>query len=712
MKYPLFISLIVPFSLVTFIGTACALSNAGTTEMSAVSAVHAPDTYSSKSTVHPVGTENKGNNLLSAEVLWKMKRIGGPVVSPDGKWVVAPVTRYEIDDDKSLTDLWLFASDRSLERPLTRHGSADGQPVFSPDGSKLAFVSQRDDDDAAQLYILPITKPGEAMRLTDIPTGVSAPKWLGDHIYFITRVWPEKCWEEMKEEIDRQDASHISARIWNTLPYSHWDHWLDEERQSHLYRIPAGGGDVEPITLPSGRELSRSTQGVGSYDVSLDESLVAFVSDTNRDDTNPKMDIYLVVPGNNEAKNITKENDAPDSNPIFSPDGKSIAFNRQHIKGFYADTRRLVMYNVDTDFHREITTDWDRSADGLVWLPDGSGLYGAIDDAGTRRVYHIDVATCEPRAVTDATDFMSLHVSDSGIIVGLNQSFTYPPQVVVINPIDGSTKRIDSFNDDILEDVELGTYESVTYAGYGGQEIQMWVHYPPGFDESKEYPLFLLIHGGPHSGITDGFHFRWNAQTFASWGYVTAWHNFHGSSGFGLEFTDAINPDWITKPYTDTRKAADWFAEQPWIDTDRMVAGGGSYGGYLSSILLGKEHPFNSLLIHAPVYNMYSQMGADFAVHLTRYGEYWEHDIYDQISPHYFAENFDTPALIIHGQLDYRVPVGQSFELFRTLQHRGIESRLIYFPDENHWILKPNNSLKWYDEVRNWMARFAEPGPK
>jgi len=237
------------------------------------------------------------------------------------------------------------------------------------------------------------------------------------------------------------------------------------------------------------------------------------------------------------------------------------------------------------------------------------------------------------------------------------------------------------------------------------------VHYPPGFDPDQEYPLFLLIHGGPHGAIGDQFHFRWNAQTFASWGYVTAWHNFHGSSGFGQEFTDSINPDWLTKPYQDTIAAADWFAEKPWIDEERMVAGGGSYGGYLSSILLGREHPFNALVIHAAVYNMYSQMAADFSVHGIRFGEYWENpDIYRSISPHYFAENFNTPSLIIHGQWDLRVPVGQAFELFRTLQTRGVESRLIYYPDENHWILKPNNSLYWYGQVREWVERFATPG--
>ncbi len=683
---------------------------------------------------------NDEQNLLTVERLWEMKRIGSPVISPDGKWVVAPVTRYTVDDDKSHTDLWLFATDGSVERPLTRHGSADGQPVFNADGTHLAFISRRDEDDASQIYILPIREPGEALRLTDVPTGVNAPKWAGDYIYFITRVWPGKDWDEMKEERDRLSSSHVSARIWNRLPYSHWDHWLDEERQAHVYRIPVGdvlagsrqeSGEsgngpmvanekIEAVTLPTGRELPRSTQGLGSYDVSPDGSLVVFSSDTNRDDTKPKMDLYLVSPGSDSAVNITPDNDASDSNPRFSPNGSVIAYNQQRIRGFYADTRRLVLYNVNSGVHTVLTEDWDRSADGLVWAADGYRLYGAIDDAGTRRVYSISAETGEVQPVTGDTDFMSLSVSHTGVLAGLNQSFLYPPRVVLIDPDDGSVTRLDTRNDDILADVELGTYESVTYEGYGGQEIQMWVHYPPGFDETKKYPLFLLIHGGPHSGITDGFHFRWNAQTFASWGYVTAWHNFHGSSGFGQDFTDAINPDWLTKPYADTRKAANWFAEQPWIDADRMVAGGGSYGGYLSSILLGKEHPFKTLLIHAPVYNMYSQMAADFAVHSQRFGSFWDDDgshfdgrtIYEQISPHYYAGNFHTPALIVHGQLDYRVPVGQAFELFRTLQERGLESRLIYYPDENHWILKPNNSITWYHEVRDWMSRFAEPGPR
>ncbi len=650
------------------------------------------------------------NNYLSAERLWEMKRVGAPVISPDGSWVVAPVTSYTVDDDKSHTDLWLFSQDGTVERPLTRHGSADGSPAFSPDGSKLAFVSRRDDDSAAQIYILPIREPGEATRLTDVPTGASAPKWVGDHLYFVSSVWPGKTWEEMEEQLSSQRSSHMSAHTWNALPNSSWDRWLDEDRESHLFRIPADGGDVESLSQTAGISFLPAGGNASSYDVAPDESLIAMISDSRNDGVDPKVDLFIFGPGDTAAVNLTPENEAADSSPLFSPDGSILAFNQQRIKGFYSDTRRLIFYDVASQESTEMTTDWDRSADGLVWAPDGAGLFGAIDDAGTRRIYYIDAASGAPSAVTGETDFPAIDISENGVLVAQNHSFLYPPRIVRVDTEDGSTVRLDTINDEILADVELGTYESVTYTGANGEDIQMWVHYPPGFDSSKEYPLFLLIHGGPHNGITDGFHFRWNAQTFASWGYVTAWHNFHGSSGFGQDFTDSINPDWITLPYEDTIRAAEWFAEKSWIDENRMVAGGGSYGGYLSTILLGRDHPFNTLVIHAPVYNMYSQMAADFAVHTVRFGDYWENDIYEQISPHYFAGNFETPSLIIHGQLDYRVPVGQAFELFRTLQHRGVESRLIYYPDENHWILKPNNSLYWYSQVREWIGRYVEPG--
>jgi Tol biopolymer transport system component len=262
---------------------------------------------------------NNDNRHLTAEVLWELKRTGPPVISPDGRWVVAPVTRYTVNDDKSHTDLWLFASDGSVERQLTMSGFADGQPAFSPDGSKLAFVSRRDQDDASQIYLLPVREPGEATRLTEIPTGVSAPKWSGEEIYFISRVWPEKTWEEMAEKVKKERESHMSARTWNELPYAHWDTWIDEQRQAHLYRIPASGGEAVPITLPTGWELPRSTQGPSTYDVAPDGSYVAFSADSKRDGVDPEMDIFLVRPGSSEAVNITPGNEATDAIPFSVP---------------------------------------------------------------------------------------------------------------------------------------------------------------------------------------------------------------------------------------------------------------------------------------------------------------------------------------------------------------------------------------------------------
>nr|WP_283106541.1 S9 family peptidase [Shewanella submarina] len=647
---------------------------------------------------------------LSVDVLWQLNRIGSPTISPDGEQIIAPVTKYDVDTDKGSTQLYLFDEDGKTQRPLTVEGMRVSEPVFSPDGKTLAFISKRNDDDAGQIYLLPMNGPGEAQRLSEVPTGVYGIKWVGDYIYFISRIYPGQNWDEMGKQLKADKDDKVSAHQWNALPYSHFDHWLDENKQAHVFRIPAKGGEVEAITQPLNTELPRSYQSAGSYDIHPNGKLIAFNANGWENQVDPNIDIFLATIGSGESINLTADNPAPDASPQFSPDGDTLAYTRQQIPGFYADTSNLVLLDLDDNSKKEITTDWDRSVSRWTWNEDSDGFYAAIDDAGTSRLYQISVKG-KVKPITKNTNFGTPDVSENGTLVATNDSFLYPARLVKVNTRNGKTTRLDSFNDDIMKDVDVGTYESVTYKGHNGQDIQMWVHYPPGFDKSKKYPLMMLVHGGPHNAITDGFHYRWNAQTFASWGYVTAWPNFHGSSGFGQEFADSINPDWKNKSLDDVLKAADWFKAKPWIDSNRMVAGGASYGGYLTSIILGSEHPFKALLIHAAVYNMYSQMSADFAVHSTRFGHYWEKpEIYKSISPHYFAGNFNTPTLVIHGQLDYRVPVGQGFELFRTLQSRGVESRMIYFPDENHWIMKPNNSIYWYNQVEDWMTKFAEPG--
>ncbi|WP_372626912.1 prolyl oligopeptidase family serine peptidase [Arsukibacterium sp.] len=671
--------------------------------------------YSQNSTSLNESNPSADERSLTVERLWQLQRIGSPVASEDGKTIVAPVTGYDVTTDKSHTRLWLFSADGKQQRAITAEGMRASEPTLSADGSTLAFISQRDKDDAGQIYLLPMNKPGEATRLTEVPTGVSGIKWVGQHLYFISRVWPDKSWDEMATQLKTNKDSKLSAKQWNALPYSHFDHWIDENRQAHVFRIPAGGGEVEPVTQPLGYQLPRSNQSASSYDIHPQERYIAFNSNGWDNQVDPKIDVFLAQLNGADAQkqtvvNLTKDNQAPDSDPQFSPDGKTLAFSQQKIHGFYADTARLVLYDLAKKTSRVLTSDWDRSVSSFVWANDSRGFYASIDDAATRRLYYIDGRSGKPRAITKATSFGE-PVQAGSDLIATNDSFLYPARLVSINPRNGNTTRLDSFNDDILSNVQLGTYESVTYQGAEGKDIQMWIHYPPGFDKSKKYPLLMLIHGGPHNAFSNSFSYRWNSQTFASWGYVTAWPNFHGSSGFGQDFADAINPDWRTKPLADIQAATKWFENQSWIDTNRMVAGGASYGGYLTSILLGTEHPFKALLIHAAVYNMYSQMAADFAVHSTRFDGYWKNpDIYKLISPHYYADNFNTPTLVIHGQLDYRVPVGQGFELFRTLQMRGVESRMIYFPDENHWILKPNNSIYWYNEVKAWLTKFAEPG--
>jgi len=655
---------------------------------------------------------------LSAEVLWQLSRLATPVISPAGKQVVVAATSYPDDEDPAKayapkTRLWLLSVDSADgQRPLTAEGNQASDPVFAPDGSRLAFVGKRNDEDPGQIFVMPMDGPGEAVKLTDVPTGVSAPKWVGDYIYFVSNVWPDKTFDEMAAALKAEKDSKLTAKTWNALPYAYWDHWLDEARQNHLYRVPAAGGDVEALTLGTGLQLPRSEAGTGDYDVSPDGTLLAFVADSRRDGVYPDLDVYLVKIGSREAANITAGNEAPDGRPLFAPDGRSLAYTRQRIPGFYGDEAKLVIYSLRSGEATALHEAWDRSADGLVWAPDSNGLYGAIDDRGTQRVWLLPLKG-EPRQVTDATDFDGLSIARNGTLVARNQSAVYPPRVVRITTRNGAVSRLERFNDDVLANVDIGTTESVTYTGADGETIQMWLHYPPGFDPKKKYPLFMAIHGGPHNAVTDTFHFRWNSQTFASWGYVTAWPNFHGSSGFGQAFTDSINPDWLTKPYADVIAATAWLAEKPWIDPERMVAAGGSYGGYLSAVLLGREHPFKALVIHAAVYDMYAQTSADFAVHDERFGPYWEHpEIYQQISPHEYAAHFDTPSLVIHGQKDLRVPVGQGFELFRALQRNGVESRLVYYPDENHWVLTRANSVHWYGEVRSWVERHAAPGPR
>lgn len=663
---------------------------------------------------------------LDAPTMWKLQRVGSPALTPDGKFAIVTLTRYDMELNKGQTDLWRIPTAGGSAEQLTADPASESEPQVSPDGRWVLFSAKRDDDKANQLYVLPLGG-GEARRLTNVPTGAGSAKWFADsqRVAFLSAVWPDlPDFAAQGKRLKEREDSKMAGRVYARAPVTYWDHFLND-RETHVWVTALDARTPTSPTLAARRPLPPQDAGAGSYDISPDGKELAFVADTDATGIQSNADVFVVGIGENAAAtspnagaatatNLTPDNPADDANPLYSPDGKWLAYTRKAIPTFYADTQKLVLRSRRDDTKRTLAADFDRSAEGLVWTPDGKALYGSIDDAATRRVYRFDVATGAATPLTRAGDFASLAVAGKpAVLVATRQSFSEPPALVRVELKTGDPARLSTSNDELLGQVSLGKVESVTYAGANGAPIQMWVVYPPGFDPAKKYPLFLLLHGGPHNGITDAWTYRWNAQVFAGWGYVVAWHNFHGSSGFGQQFTDSINPDQATLPYGDTIKAAEWFMAKPWIDTERMVAGGGSYGGYLATTLLGREHPFKALIAHAAVYNEYTQIGSDYGAEKARFYQYWEKPAEFQAnSPHMAAANFKTPTLVIHGQLDQRVPVNHGMELFNTLQTKGIPSKFVYFPDENHWVLKPQNSLFWYEQVKDWVTHYAPPGAR
>ena len=400
-------------------------------------------------------------------------------------------------------------------------------------------------------------------------------------------------------------------------------------------------------------------------------------------------------------------NPGDDDAPLYSPDGRWLAFMQQTIPTFYADRARLMLLDRTGGATRSLSGDWDRSAGGLELA---ARLEGAL--RRDRRCGHqprLALRSRERRPAARRSPRLrasaALAVATRGAkpaAVAIRQSFSEPPTLVRLDLGSGAATRSPTFNDAPLAAIRQGKVESVTYQGARNADIQMWVVYPPDFDPAKKYPVFMLLHGGPHNGIQDAVQWRWNAQVFANWGYVVTWHNFHGSSGFGQAFTDAINPDRITLPYEDTIKAADWLVAKPWVDRERMVAGGGSYGGFLAATLLGRPHPFKALIAHAGgLQQLHADRAPTTAPRRTASSSSGRSRRSVRSTRRTSsAGNFNTPTLVIHGQQDLRVPVNHGIELFNTLQKRGVPSKLLYFPDENHWVLKPQNSLFWYREVR------------
>lgn len=650
---------------------------------------------------------------ITAEDLWNMKRVAGLTVSPDGQYGVFVVTEYSIKDNKGNSDLWLVDLRTNKLKRLTTNVGSDNSPVWHPNSRTVAFVSKREGD-YAQLYQIDIDG-GEASLLADMPLGISNPKYFADgkKIAFVSQVLPEfeNDMEGLKKAVKDKKDSKVTAKVTENRLFRYWDSWLTDGYTVRLYSY-----DLDTKTrvdlMPGNRRLV-SVDGSADYDLSPDGQWVAMsMNSTAPPYFELNTDVFLWKIGEFEySKNLTLPNIDEDYAPLFSEDGKTLYYGRTERKG-YPDRTRLMKYDLATGKIESLTDKIDLSFGDFQELPKKKEMVMSSEWHARSGVYSLNLQSLKLDTLWHGGSVGAFHVTGDRMVFVKND-LSAPSELFEMNLKTRKTSRISSFNKTLLDSIEMGRVESVYFTGAGGRTVQMFVGYPPGFDPSKKYPLLHLIHGGPHGTFGDEFHYRWNAQLFAAPGYVTAMVNFHGSTSFGNEFTQSIVGAHGDKPFTDIMNATDYLIRNySFIDSTKMAAAGGSYGGYMVNWIAGHTDRFKALISHAGVYNLMGQFGSDVTYERSyNYdGAPWDgrYENINKYSPAYFAHQFKTPMLIIHGERDYRVPITQGLEIYSVLKGKQVDARLVYYPNENHWILSPQNSIYWYKEVHDWLKRYLQ----
>ncbi len=664
------------------------------------------------------GAQPPTQRVMTVEDMWQVKRLGAPSISPDGKWAAVEVTTFNMEANDSTSDLWLVSTDGKARRQLTTHKAKDSGPRWSPDGKQIAFVSAREAD-GPQIHVIP-PEGGEARQVSKLPTAPSGLKWAADGktIYCIGWTWPDTPDDESHRKKDKAvKDSKVQAYVIDDVLFRYWDRWIADGRRPVVFAVDVATGKHRNLLANTKLHLRVAEPTAADYDVSPDGKELCFVADsTPRLGEDFNNDLYaLPLDGPAAPRNLTSDNPAADGSPVYSPDGKHIAFTRQTIKYFYADRTRLMLLDRATGQSRELTAGFDRSCGTPKWSPEGRSLYFEAEDRGYVRLFKTTVNGQKVTPLTEGHTDGSFDLSrDGSRLVFLRTNFDRPAALYVGDAGIARPVKIDTFNDDLVNQWKLGEVKEVCFKGAENRDVQMWVVYPPDFDPKKKWPLLQIVHGGPHNGITTSYHYRWNLHLFASRGYVVGCINFHGSSGFGQEFTDSITGDLGTKPMTDILKGTDYLEAQPYIDPSRTTTAGASYGGYMMAWLNGHTDRFKAMICHAGVYNWHSMMASDTTRSRERplgsppWGDLAK---IDRQSAQRYAANFKTPTLVIHGEKDYRVPVTQGFEYYNTLRLKGVPARLIYYPDENHWVMKPRNSVLWHKEFFAWLDKFVGHGP-
>jgi dipeptidyl aminopeptidase/acylaminoacyl peptidase len=637
-----------------------------------------------------------------------LKSVGDPQLSRDGKSVAYAVTEHSLKENRGTTRIWLADVASGQTRRVSEGPGSDRQPRWSPDGKTLAFVSTR--QNGPQLWLLPIAG-GEARRVTNLAGGVSDPQWLPDGRGLIVTgdvTWPTD------QEIDQRNGDlPTEAKIWTDLFWRHWDEWRAGKRQ-HLFRITLADTAAKDLTPIDHDVPTIATGGDGDVAVSPDGREIAFAmhgDSTVADNTN--VDIYIMGPDGSGMRALTTNRGA-DHTPRYSPDGRYLSYLSMERPGFEADRLRLMLMGRTggpADGRTlEATAGWTLSVSSYTWCPDSRCMYAVVEERGRDNIYRIDVPSFRRSiAVGNSGVNTSPGVApDRKTLVYLHQSNTQPSEVWAAG------RPLTHHNDSALATLDLQPLEEFGFVGALGDSVFGWLLKPPEFDAARRYPVVYLIHGGPQGAWTDSWGPRWNYAMFASRGYVVAAVNFHGSTGYGQKFTDAISRHWGDYPLEDLMKGLDVVARLPYVDSARMGAAGASYGGYMIAWLAGHTDRFKVLVDHDGVFNTVSMAGSTEELWFTdwEFGgtPYANRELYERWSPLNHVKNWKTPILFVHGQLDYRVDLSEGYQAFTAARRYGVPAKFLYFPDEGHWVLKPRNRRVWWSTVLDWLDQYLQPG--
>jgi dipeptidyl aminopeptidase/acylaminoacyl peptidase len=670
------------------------------------------------------GVAEAQKQTLTHEQLWSFSRVGAPVVSPDGKWAVFPVAEPTYDPQKDVSDLWIVPTDGSTPaRRLTSNRGGESAPSWSPDGSRLAFAARRDDDEVAQVYVLDVARGGDAQRVTSAPTAASAPRWSPDgrRLVYQAALWRGASDEESnrKGALERKNAKS-KARIYDTFPVRSWDHWIDESKM-HLWVVELDGGRTSRSLF--GRSTLASAPGFGGESLGAiftpDGQSVIFVA-TDHGDRAARAavttSLWQVAASGGEPARLAAGNwDA--AGPAFSPDGRVLCFTVNDAKpAIYALARLGCAAWPWTGSVTVVTKDFDRSVSSWGFSPDARQIYLTAEDRGHERIYAVAAAGGAAKLAVDAPQgvYTALQVArgQSGVqLIASWESAVSPAEIVRVDPSTGTRTPLTSFNTAKAAAIDWLPLREFEFTGRNGRRIHSFLALPPNFDETKKYPLFVLIHGG-HAGMwRDSITYRWNYHLLAHPQFVVLMTDYRGSTGYGEQFTLDILGDPLAGPADDINDAADAAIKQfPFIDGSRQAAGGASYGGHLTNWLAGTTTRYRALVSHAGLATLDMQWGTSDGIYhreIMMGGPYWENPAkWIAQSPLAKAGHFKTPTLVSIGVNDFRVPEGNALAMYAALQRMNVPSRLLVWPDENHWILKGENSRIFYREVRAWLEKY------